>query len=146
MVAKSAVNALSNNLAIEMGPLGVTSNVIAPGPIGATEGMDRLTLASNADKDTSSRIPLGRQGSVRDIADATVYLFSDAANYVNGDILIGIHFPPFTYCPASLICHTVDGGAWHTMGGAPGHNVPYPDFLLSSEVVGVVKAGARSKL
>jgi len=83
------VNALSNNLAIEMGPLGVTSNVIAPGPIEKTEGMDRLTLASDADKDMSSRIPLGRQGSVKDIADTTIYLFSDAANYVNGDILIG---------------------------------------------------------
>ena len=88
MVAKAGVNALSNNLAIEMGPLGVTSNVIAPGPIEKTEGMDRLTPAS-ADKDTPSRIPLGRQGSVKDIADATIYLFSDAANYVNGDILIG---------------------------------------------------------
>ena len=51
--------------------------------------MDRLTLASDADKDTPSRIPLGRQGSVKDIADATIYLFSDAAHYVNGDILIG---------------------------------------------------------
>jgi 2,4-dienoyl-CoA reductase [(3E)-enoyl-CoA-producing], peroxisomal len=94
VVAKSAVNALSNNLAIEMGPLGVTSNVVAPGPIGATEGMDRLTPTSDADKDTSSSIPLGKQGSVKDIADATVYLFSDAANYVNGDVLIGRHFPP----------------------------------------------------
>jgi peroxisomal 2,4-dienoyl-CoA reductase len=72
VVAKSAVNALSNNLAIEMGPLGVTSNVIGPGPIGATEGMDRLAPASDADKDKSSRIPLGKQGSVKDIADATV--------------------------------------------------------------------------
>jgi peroxisomal 2,4-dienoyl-CoA reductase len=89
VVAKAGVNALSNNLAIEMGPLGVTSNVIAPGPIEKTEGMDRLTPASDADKDTPSRIPLGRQGSVKDIADASVYLFSDAANYVNGDILVG---------------------------------------------------------
>jgi peroxisomal 2,4-dienoyl-CoA reductase len=90
VAAKSAVNALSNNLAIEMGPQGVTSNVIAPGPIGATEGMGRWTPASDADKDKSSRIPLDKQGRVEDIADATVYLFSDAANYVNGDVLIGI--------------------------------------------------------
>jgi peroxisomal 2,4-dienoyl-CoA reductase len=75
VVAKAGINALSNNLALEMGPLGVTSNVIAPGPIEKTEGMDRLTSASDADKDTPSRIPLGRQGSVKD--------------YVNGDVLIG---------------------------------------------------------
>lgn len=33
--------------------------------------------------------PLGRYGSVRDIADATVYLFSDAGAYVNGHALVG---------------------------------------------------------
>lgn len=36
-VAKAGVDALSNNVAIEFGPLGVTSNVIAPGPIAQTE-------------------------------------------------------------------------------------------------------------
>lgn len=103
-VAKFAVNAWSNNLAIEMGPLGVTSNIIAPGPIGASEGMNRLTPASDADKDGSSRIPLGKQGSVKDIADATVYLFSDAANYVNGDVLIGIDS---SHLPADQLRQTV---------------------------------------
>ncbi|KAF2158379.1 hypothetical protein M409DRAFT_61711 [Zasmidium cellare ATCC 36951] len=127
--AKSAVNALSNNMAIELGPLGITSNVIAPGPIGDTEGMDRLTPASDANTASATKIPLGRMGSVRDIADATVYLFSDAANYVNGDVLI------------------VDGGAWRTGGGAPGHTVPYPDFLLSSDEVSAAKVeGRKGKL
>ena len=51
--------------------------------------MDRLTPASDVDKTSTSKIPLGRMGSVKDIADATVYLFSDAGNYVNGDTLIG---------------------------------------------------------
>lgn len=36
-VAKAGVDALSNNTAIEFGPLGVTSNIIAPGPIANTE-------------------------------------------------------------------------------------------------------------
>lgn len=36
-VAKAGVDALSNNVAIEFGPLGVTSNIIAPGPIAQTE-------------------------------------------------------------------------------------------------------------
>ncbi|KAK3045772.1 peroxisomal 2 4-dienoyl-CoA reductase sps19 [Extremus antarcticus] len=123
--AKSAVNALSSHMAIELGPLGVTSNVIAPGPIGDTEGMDRLTPASDVDKASSAKIPLGRMGRVRDIADATVYLFSDAGSYVNGDVLI------------------VDGGAWHTGGGAPGHTLAYPEFLISKEEVGRAVVGAR---
>lgn len=35
------------------------------------------------------RIPAGRWGTVKEIADATVYLFSDAGNYVNGEVLVG---------------------------------------------------------
>jgi len=41
--------------------------------------------------------PLGRFGSVRDIADATVYLFSDAGSYVNGQTLVG-EYKPFLPC------------------------------------------------
>ena len=51
--------------------------------------MHRLTPASDVEKASASKIPLGRMGRVRDIADATVYLFSDAGNYVNGEVLIG---------------------------------------------------------
>jgi len=66
----------------------VTSNIIAPGPIGGTEGMERL--ARNEDVPAAMRqVPMGRYGTVKEIADATVYLFSDAANYVNGAALVG---------------------------------------------------------
>lgn len=36
-VAKAGIDALSHSVAIEFGPLGVTSNIIAPGPIASTE-------------------------------------------------------------------------------------------------------------
>jgi NAD(P)-dependent dehydrogenase (short-subunit alcohol dehydrogenase family) len=39
--------------------------------------------------DIARKQPLGRLGSVRDIADATVYLFSDAGSYVTGQTLVG---------------------------------------------------------
>jgi peroxisomal 2,4-dienoyl-CoA reductase len=87
-VAKAGVDALSNAIAIELGPRGVTSNVIAPGPIGSTEGMERLARTSDAAA-VASRVPVGRFGNVKEIADATVYLFSDTGNYVNGDTLVG---------------------------------------------------------
>ena len=76
--AKAGVDSLSNSVAIEYGPRGLTSNVIAPGPIEATEGMSRLSR--NSEK-AWSWIPSGRLGTVREIADATVYLFSGAGNY-----------------------------------------------------------------
>lgn len=75
-------------MAIEFGPRGITSNVIAPGPIAGTEGMERLSRKENAAAG-KKQIPLGRWGTVREIADATVYLFSEAAGYVNGTTLVG---------------------------------------------------------
>lgn len=87
-VAKAGVDSLSHATAIEFGPRGITSNVIAPGPIEDTEGIERLT---RADQRAASRrtVPIGRWGNVKDIADATVYLFSDAANFVTGQTLVG---------------------------------------------------------
>ncbi len=86
--AKAGVDALSATVAIEMGPRGITSNVIAPGPIRGTEGMRKLSLHTE-DAGMEKTIPVGRFGTVRDIADAVVYLFSDAGSYVNGEVLVG---------------------------------------------------------
>lgn len=89
--AKAAVDSLSNTLSIEMGPRGMTSNVIAPGAIAGTEGLSRLVKVRNAASERALKtIPSGRLGSVRETADAAVYLFSDAANYVNGHIIVGM--------------------------------------------------------
>lgn len=90
--AKAGVDALSNALAVELGPLGIRSNCIAPGFIEGTEGMDRL----QGESDTRAKIPLQRYGRVEDIAQATIYLFSSAAEYVTGTVQI------------------VDGAVWHT--------------------------------
>jgi len=87
--AKAAVDALSAVLAVEEGPWGVRSNVIAPGPIGGTEGMDRLTAKDGSyQARMDSTLPLGRLGSVQDIANAAVFLFSDAACYISGTVLV----------------------------------------------------------
>ena len=68
--AKAAIDALSQVVAVEYGPFGVRSNVIAPGGIEGTEGLDRLLpkdLMAKAMKD----MPLGRLGTVQEIADCT---------------------------------------------------------------------------
>lgn len=127
--AKAAVDQISHSVAIEYGPYGITSNIITPGPIANTEGVERLSKTDPASmKASMKRIPLGRYGEVKEIADATVYLFSDAGSYVNGNTLV------------------VDGGQWRTAGASESAAWAYPDFLLSGAVVEGVKSGKRSKL
>ncbi|PLB33134.1 SDR family oxidoreductase [Aspergillus candidus] len=126
-VAKAGVDALSNSAAIEFGPLGVTSNIIAPGPIASTEGLDRLIPSDVMAAYTKSQ-PLGRFGSVRDIADATVYLFSNTGSYVTGQTLV------------------VDGANWRMSSGGTTGSMSYPDFLLTGDAVPNVKGQKKSKL
>ncbi len=96
--AKAAVDAMTRHLAVEWGPAGVRVNAIAPGPIGDTEGMRRLAPGDLKAR-MERKIPLGRFGRVSEIADAAVFLASDAASYITGAVLV------------------VDGGAWMTTGG-----------------------------
>jgi peroxisomal 2,4-dienoyl-CoA reductase len=133
-VAKAGVDALSANVGLEFGPFGVTSNIITPGPIAGTEGMERLSSDAHRDsKRTLGQIPLGRWGTVKEIADATVYLFGDTGNYVNSSVLV------------------VDGGSWRIpamMGAGLGEAGEYPNFLLNgTEITGVKgKKGEKAKL
>ncbi len=82
------MDVLSHTAAIELGPRDVTSNVITPGPISGTEGMERLATVESYES-AMRGIPLGRPGTVKDVADATVYIFSDAGNFVSGQTLVG---------------------------------------------------------
>ena len=85
--AKAGVDALSQVVAVEFGPFGIRSNVIAPGGIVGTEGADRLIPEEMRSKVVKS-IPLGRLGTAEDIADCTVFIFSDAAKYITGTVFI----------------------------------------------------------
>src|SRR5438874_12840531 len=91
--AKAGVDALTRNLAVEWGRHGIRVNAIAPGPIEDTEGMKRLIPEPIKEK-LRQRIPLGRFGMIQDIENAAVFLCSDAANFINGEVLV------------------VDGGQW----------------------------------
>ncbi|MEZ4450146.1 MAG: SDR family oxidoreductase [Nannocystaceae bacterium] len=85
--AKAGVDAVTRNLAVEWGALGIRVNAIAPGPIGDTEGMRRLAPGDAAER-LSREIPLRRFGTIAEIADAAVFLRSKAASYVTGAVLV----------------------------------------------------------
>jgi len=93
--AKAGVDALTRNLAVEWGRYGIRVNGIAPGPIEDTEGMKRLVPEPIKDR-LRKNIPLGRFGRIADIEKAAVFLCSDAASFINGEVLV------------------VDGGQWLT--------------------------------
>lgn len=81
--AKAAVDALTRTSAIEWGKNGVRVNVVAPGGMTGTEGYSRITAVTG----TKTHSPLGRHGTRHEVADAVLFLASDAASYITGATL-----------------------------------------------------------
>jgi peroxisomal 2,4-dienoyl-CoA reductase len=82
--AKTGVDSLTRTCAVEWGPKGIRVNAIAPGEIAATEGLARFAEVREAPQAGN---PLGRQGSVQDIANLALFLVSDAASFVTGQVI-----------------------------------------------------------
>lgn len=82
--AKAGILGFTKSLAQEVGSRGITVNAIAPGFI-ETDMTDEL----NAEQQEAllSKIPLGRMGNVRDIAEAVKFLVSDNAAYITGETI-----------------------------------------------------------
>ena len=82
---KGAVDAITRVLAAELGPRGIRVNTIAPGMV-ETEGTHTAGfIGSDFEKDAVKGTPLGRIGQPDDIADAVLFLASDAARWVTGE-------------------------------------------------------------
>ena len=74
-------------MAVEWGPLGLRVNSVAPGFIDA--GLSVPFFANQAVRDLRGKaVPTRRLGTAADIADAVIFLGSDAASYVNGHQLV----------------------------------------------------------
>ena len=85
--AKAGVDMITKTLAIEWGPEGVRINSVIPGPIDGTEGMARLAPDESARRGVIQAVPMRRMGTPQDVADACLFLASDAARYVSGAVL-----------------------------------------------------------
>ena len=80
---KGGINEFTRGLAVELGPHGITANVIAPGAIYVPR-YDRV----GADKSTmAATVPNGQLGDVDDIGRAAAFLADPAADYISGEIL-----------------------------------------------------------
>lgn len=104
--AKAGIDMLTKVLALEWGPHGVRVNAIVPGPIGGTEGLERLANSPDAMELMLARTPLGRVGTLDDCANMAMMLASGLTSYVTGAII------------------PVDGGRTMTGGGSYGSKVP----------------------
>jgi NAD(P)-dependent dehydrogenase (short-subunit alcohol dehydrogenase family) len=84
--SKGGINAMTRALALELAPEKITVNAIAPGYID-TPGAN---VSSNEEvrKQTIAMIPLARMGQPEDIANAVLFLASDKADYITGQIII----------------------------------------------------------
>jgi len=85
--AKAGVDMLTRVLAMEWGPDGIRVNSIVPGPIEGTEGIRRLAPDDETRERMTARVPLGRYGSVEDIAGMAMVLSSPLGAYITGVVL-----------------------------------------------------------
>jgi NAD(P)-dependent dehydrogenase (short-subunit alcohol dehydrogenase family) len=85
--SKAAVAALTKQLAIEWSPHGVTVNAIAPG-VFRTPLNQNLLDGTERGREFLVRTPMKRFGKLEELAGAAVFLSSDAASFVTGEVLV----------------------------------------------------------
>jgi NAD(P)-dependent dehydrogenase (short-subunit alcohol dehydrogenase family) len=88
-MAKAAVHAMTMSLAVEWGRYGIRLNALAPGPIPTDYAWEMLnpTDKSSVGATQSDQIPLGRPGTIEELANLTIFAFCDACDYLTGETI-----------------------------------------------------------
>jgi NAD(P)-dependent dehydrogenase (short-subunit alcohol dehydrogenase family) len=86
-VSKAGVEALTRSLAVEWGDRGIRINAIAPGPIPTQGAFSRLLPRPELENLALQRNPLGRFGTVEELANLAAFLVSDGSGYINGEVI-----------------------------------------------------------
>jgi glucose 1-dehydrogenase len=85
--SKGALRMLMRNLAVELGPLGITVNNVAPGAIATP--INKSLLANKEQLEALLKnIPLARMGTPDDVAGLVAFLVSDDASYISGSTFV----------------------------------------------------------
>ena len=86
VASKHAVEGLTKSGALEAAAFGVRVNAVAPGPV-ETEMLNRFTGSAERKAGLVAGVPLKRAGTPEEIADAIVFLGSDRAGFITGQII-----------------------------------------------------------
>jgi 3-oxoacyl-[acyl-carrier protein] reductase len=84
MASKSALLGLTRHIATELGPFGITANVVAPGRIATALSASTGTAVA---ADYARRVPLGRIGKPDEVAAAIEFLASERASFITGAVI-----------------------------------------------------------
>jgi NAD(P)-dependent dehydrogenase (short-subunit alcohol dehydrogenase family) len=85
--SKSAIEGMTRAMAVELSPLGIRVNCIAPGFISTNMSSVALDKDPERKKKVISRTPLGRLGNPEEVANAAYFLVSDEASFITGVVL-----------------------------------------------------------
>jgi 3-oxoacyl-[acyl-carrier protein] reductase len=87
--AKAGLVGLVQNLAVDYGPDGITANAVAPGVIETPQALDPVnSLGPDGVAAVAPRVPVRRVGQPEDIAHLYLYLASEEAGYVSGQLIV----------------------------------------------------------
>jgi NAD(P)-dependent dehydrogenase (short-subunit alcohol dehydrogenase family) len=83
---KFAIIGFSQSMALELGPKGIRTNIIAPGYIDTPTNISVLEGANSIHR-ANAEVSLGRMGTPEDVAGVVAFMFSEQAQYMNGSVV-----------------------------------------------------------